>query len=337
MVMDGGEKRPIPRGYVAPAWEDDNYGFRGSDQDEGSNPGNFDQEDVQMAADEAGSWQEEESWEGLRGPGAGGDDDVEMAPPAGYGGSESSANTSGSDYETARLWMEKKRMKLKKRGKSCSDTEAEDEDEDEELQDDVVDDSTPPRPPRNQKRYYSKKHKAKRPQSPPRIPAKAKGKGRAVEKPAAVTKGFNEMRRVGGRRPSGQKGEGHVGGDEDEGEEDEDGDGGLRGDGGGEEDEDGGGEEDEDGGGVGKKPRVRGRWSQAALDDVEEFGRLTYQRAQELADKHGKDASNIILRAGLSVKSTRRPMFYNKFKTWYSQLNPNTTSMCIFRLLLLVC
>lgn len=276
--------------------------------------------------DEDDGWGDEESWGGLHGPGTGGDEDIEMEPSADHAGSDSSAHTSGSDYEAARLLTESKRSKLKKRGKPYSDTEEEDEDEDAELQDDVVDESTPPRPARNPKRYYSKKHKAKLPQSPPRVRAGAKGKGRAVDKPADAIKGLNENRRRNGY------GDGRKKGEDDGNGEDEGGD-----DGGGENGENGGDGEGGDGGG--KKPvrGVRGRWPQAALEEVAEFGRQAFQKAEELAYKYGKDTSGVLLRSGLSIRMTRGPNFFNQFKQWFSQKYPDECCMCTFLLLLLVC
>jgi hypothetical protein len=339
IILDSGIKIPIPPGYVAPARSNERFDDSQSPDDEEEQDesgwcghGGPAQDGENMSENENRAedshWANDSSWEGLAGR------DVEMRERSvsHKAGSLSDSEPSGSDYESRRAEMESKRNRLRKRGKACSDTEQEDEEEDEELCDDVVEDSTPKRPTRNTRQYQSKRRRLQSSPSRPRIPAKTKGKGRAIPPHSplrilANAKGkgraissHSPPRTLATSKGKGRpteihpevKGYGHSskGGEKDDGEDDSGDDG-----------------EDGDGQNPGK---ARGRWSKQAILEIDEFGKDVHQRAEAIARKYRKNTSDVLLNAGLGLKSVRKKEnFSNQFRQWYSLKNPGNGRMCI--------
>jgi hypothetical protein len=76
-----------------------------------------------------------------------------------------------------------------------------------------------------------------------------------------------------------------------------------------------------DDGGV-EEPRKMGRrYMKEEEREIDELGRRTVQDADGIATRWGRKRPDILIRAGLGIKSTKKDNISNIFKTWYAMKN----------------
>jgi hypothetical protein len=65
---------------------------------------------------------------------------------------------------------------------------------------------------------------------------------------------------------------------------------------------------------------VRG-YSKEEIAEVDAFGCRVSEEAAQLAQKWGRKARDVLVRAGLGTRLSRRPNTYNEYRTWYASLH----------------
>ena len=58
-----------------------------------------------------------------------------------------------------------------------------------------------------------------------------------------------------------------------------------------------------------------GHFSKAALQEIEDFGKRCCSEAEQLAAKYGKNTSQVMMKAGLSIRPARAANIYNNFRS----------------------
>ena len=61
-----------------------------------------------------------------------------------------------------------------------------------------------------------------------------------------------------------------------------------------------------------------GHFSKAVLQEIKDFGKRCHSEVEQLAAKYGKNASQVIMKASLSIHPARAANMYNDFCSWYA-------------------
>jgi hypothetical protein len=186
----------------------------------------------------------------------------------------------------------KERERKRKQGEEVSDTELEDDEDDRDLANSVVADIDVPVP--SQPRQQSSPHL-------PNIAHSDKGKNHAADDDMASDDD------VADRADANDVADNDVtncaGADEDVEENDID-------------EHDSGDDGDHDDKEV---ARAKGRrFSKAEEKEIDEFGVQVKNCAEELATKYGRKAPDVLIRAGLGMKLSRKDNIFNIYKKWYA-------------------
>jgi hypothetical protein len=71
-----------------------------------------------------------------------------------------------------------------------------------------------------------------------------------------------------------------------------------------------------------EEPQKMGRrYTKEEVQAIDELGRQTVQEADAIASRFGRKRSDVLIRAGLGMKLTKKNNISNVFKTWYAANN----------------
>jgi len=207
---------------------------------------------------------------------------------------EPGSTPSGTDFEETQEALLKTRKRKRELGREHSDTERDDMEDNDDLRDDVVDEAFPSPSPRRHKKKARK--------------GKGKGKERARDT-SDMSEGVedeevDEVRKKKGKEHLTVGQALHPIDEEDEGD-----------------------------GEVDDTPRKKkpGRWPKTALQMCEELGTRVTKEAGEIAEKFGKDVSEVIMRAGLGFQFHKVQSQWHLFQVWYNhnyQKPPESECLC---------